>query len=98
VVVIRHAQGEMSHLCHLQLGSVSVRVGDTVVRGQTIGRCGASGNSVEPHLHFVLRVGPTSGCLSIPTRFDGVRIVRADPSAPAVAGVPNVGDVVSPAR
>lgn len=98
VVVIRHAEGELSHLCHLQCGSVTVRPGDAVVRGQVVGRCGASGNAVEPHLHFVLRVGPTSDCLSVPARFEGVRIARARPDAAQRPGVPEAGDVVSPAR
>lgn len=98
VVVIRHAEGEMSHLCHLQRGSVTVRAGDAVVRGQMIGRCGASGNAVEPHLHFVLRVGPTSDCLSVPMRFDGARIQRMDPASRSDPGVPDVGDAVAPAR
>lgn len=37
---------------HLQPGSIRVRVGDRVRRGQVIGLVGNSGNSVGPHLHF----------------------------------------------
>ncbi|WP_310171730.1 M23 family metallopeptidase [Enteractinococcus fodinae] len=39
-------------LCHLQHGSVEVTLGQHVVSGQPIGRCGNSGNSTEPHLHL----------------------------------------------
>ena len=39
-------------LAHLRAGSVTVRVGDLVVRGDRIGDCGNSGNSTEPHLHL----------------------------------------------
>jgi hypothetical protein len=39
-------------LTHLQQGSVEIRVGDRVQAGDRIGRCGNSGNSTEPHLHF----------------------------------------------
>jgi diadenosine tetraphosphate (Ap4A) HIT family hydrolase len=31
-----------------------VRAGDQIAPGQTIGACGNSGNSSEPHLHFHL--------------------------------------------
>ncbi|HEX8627925.1 MAG TPA: M23 family metallopeptidase [Catenuloplanes sp.] len=46
--------GVYAVLAHLQRGSVSVAVGDRVSRGQDIGRCGNSGNSSEPHVHFQL--------------------------------------------
>lgn len=39
-------------LCHLRRGSVAVRAGQEVVAGETVGRCGNSGNSTEPHLHL----------------------------------------------
>jgi hypothetical protein len=37
---------------HLQPGSISVRAGDTVRKGQVIARVGNSGNRLAPHLHF----------------------------------------------
>ena len=37
---------------HLQPGSVAVKTGDQVQRGQLVGRIGNSGNSATPHLHF----------------------------------------------
>lgn len=40
---------------HLQMGSVAVKVGDRVGRGQVIARLGSSGSSsIGPHLHFHL--------------------------------------------
>jgi len=57
-VVIRHAGGEYSHYAHLKQGSVRVKAGDTVARGQAIGQLGQTGNSTEPHLHFQLTDGP----------------------------------------
>lgn len=51
-VVIKHADEEYSFLAHLKKGSICVSVGDSVERGEEIGRCGHSGMSSEPHLHF----------------------------------------------
>jgi hypothetical protein len=39
---------------HLQLGSLQVKKGDNVRRGQVIALVGNTGNSTEPHLHFQL--------------------------------------------
>lgn len=57
-VILRHAGEEYSQYLHLKPGSVRVRPGDAVRRGQPIGQLGHSGNSTEPHLHFQLTDGP----------------------------------------
>jgi murein DD-endopeptidase MepM/ murein hydrolase activator NlpD len=41
----------------LKRDSVRVKAGQTVKQGQEIGRCGNSGNSTEPHLHFQFQNG-----------------------------------------
>lgn len=57
-VMIRHREHEVSVLAHLMQGSVRVKVGDAVKQGDAIGRCGNSGNSSEPHLHYHLQNTP----------------------------------------
>jgi murein DD-endopeptidase MepM/ murein hydrolase activator NlpD len=54
-VVIRHSDREYSVVAFLKRGSVKVRVGDAVQRGQVIGQCGSSGAATEPSLHFHLQ-------------------------------------------
>ena len=54
-VVLRHGEGEYSLLAHLVPGSLRVRPGDRVRRGDVLGLCGSSGHSTEPHLHFQLQ-------------------------------------------
>jgi len=54
-VVIEHRTNEFSVLAHFQRGSVAVKAGDQVKRGQLLGKCGNSGNSSEPHLHYHLQ-------------------------------------------
>jgi len=74
-VVIRHADSEYSLLAHLRPGSVAVEPGDHVARGQQIGRCGHSGNSSEPHLHFQVQDRPDfTMATSLPIQFDNVTV------------------------
>lgn len=54
-ILIRHADKEYGLLAHLKHGSVRVKPGDIVKRGQHIADCGNSGNSSEPHLHFQIQ-------------------------------------------
>ena len=54
-VIVRHG-AVFSEYVHLQRGSLRVRVGDVVKRGQLLARCGNSG-AETPHLHWALRLG-----------------------------------------
>ena len=68
-ILLDHGQGEFSLLAHLQPDSILVTVGQQVRRGEALARCGNSGNSSEPHLHFQLQQGAsftTSPGLPIP--------------------------------
>jgi hypothetical protein len=64
-VLIRHVTGEISELLHLQPASAAVKKGQWVARGQQVGRCGNSGYSSGPHLHYNLirRRGGQVDCL-----------------------------------
>jgi peptidase M23-like protein len=44
---------------HLIPGSLKVKLGDVVKRGQILARLGNSGNSTEPHLHFQIADAPS---------------------------------------
>lgn len=54
-VVLDHVSGEFSFFAHLQRGSVAVQRGTQVRTGDMLGRCGNSGHSSEPHLHYHLQ-------------------------------------------
>lgn len=56
-VILDIGQGRYAFYAHLQPGSLRVRTGDRVRRGQVLGLVGNSGNSTEPHLHFHLSDG-----------------------------------------
>jgi murein DD-endopeptidase MepM/ murein hydrolase activator NlpD len=51
-VILRHAPHEYTEFRHLAAGSVGLKPGDVVRRGELIGRCGNSGNAGTPHLHL----------------------------------------------
>ena len=72
-VVLSLGSGEYAFLCHLMPGSMKVRPGDKVVRGQVLAKVGNSGNSTGPHLHFQLTDGPSiSYAGSLPAYFRDV--------------------------
>ncbi|HEX2946138.1 MAG TPA: M23 family metallopeptidase [Clostridia bacterium] len=74
-ILIRHAEGEYSLLAHLQPGSIRVKKGDAVKRGQCLALCGNSGNSSEPHLHFQLQSGVSFySSAGLPIEFDNISI------------------------
>jgi hypothetical protein len=60
-VIIRHEDFLFTSLCHLKKDSVSVKVGERVKEGDVIGKCGNSGRSPYPHLHFQVQETPYIG-------------------------------------
>lgn len=57
-VVLALGHGQFAHYLHLQPGSVHVKVGQRVRRGQLLARIGSSGDAREPHLHFEVTTSP----------------------------------------
>ena len=84
-IIIDHLNGEFSFMVHFKQHSIIVSVGDTVVKGQEVGKAGNSGNSTEPHLHYHMQTTSNTGTgLGLPTQFlnyyaDDVLIERGEP-------------------
>jgi murein DD-endopeptidase MepM/ murein hydrolase activator NlpD len=57
MVIIKTSNNEFVVFCHFKNGSVLVKEGQQIKRGQLLGHCGNSGQSSEPHLHFHLQNG-----------------------------------------
>jgi len=51
-VIIKTENNEYLFFAHFKQHSIKVKQGDRITQGQTLGLCGNSGNSSEPHLHF----------------------------------------------
>jgi murein DD-endopeptidase MepM/ murein hydrolase activator NlpD len=60
-IVIRHPQGLLTIYGHMYRSGVRVKPGQTVKKGDLIGRVGADGQSFGPHLHFAVARGMTNG-------------------------------------
>jgi len=56
-IIVDLGHGRYALYAHLQPGSLKVKLGDHVKRGQVLALVGNSGNSIEPHLHFQLTNG-----------------------------------------
>jgi murein DD-endopeptidase MepM/ murein hydrolase activator NlpD len=95
--------GFTAFYAHLQPGSVRVKVGDRVRRGQVLGLVGNSGNSTGPHLHFqISRGGSILGSEGVPFVYREYQRVTGPLGTPPtdarperVRGeIPLLGDVV----
>jgi hypothetical protein len=95
-VIVEHGRGRFALYAHLQPGSLRVKLGDRVRRGQVLGRLGNSGNSDAPHMHFHLcDANSPLGCEGLPyvmERFEllgklelGDDLGKARPWTPKVA-------------
>ena len=81
-VAIDLGGGRFAFYEHLQRGSVAVKTGERVRRGQVVARLGGSGStSIGPHLHFhVADTHSTLGAEGLPfvfRRFDQVGVFRS---------------------
>lgn len=54
-IKIKHSNGMYTLYAHLKYGSVKVKKGDKVTKGQVIGYMGATGRATGAHLHFEVR-------------------------------------------
>jgi murein DD-endopeptidase MepM/ murein hydrolase activator NlpD len=75
-VIIDIGGGKYAFYAHLKPGSIRVKRGDRVTRGQVVGLVGNSGNSTEPHLHFHISDGNSPlGSEGVPYRQEAFDIV-----------------------
>jgi Peptidase family M23 len=94
-VIVDHLNGEYSWFGHLKQGSVRVRVGQHVRRGDIIAQMGASGDSLFPHLHYELRNGVGAKEVDgLPSYFTNFRRLRSGGPIVVKEGQVDTGDVV----
>ncbi|HEY0157620.1 MAG TPA: M23 family metallopeptidase [Thermoanaerobaculia bacterium] len=97
VVIIDHGSGEFSVLGHMRQGSVPVKTGERVKRGQKIGELGASGDAMFPHLHYQLQRDAKTG-EGLPSYFRDFKRFTGKSWVRVKRGHVDTGDVVESAR
>jgi murein DD-endopeptidase MepM/ murein hydrolase activator NlpD len=70
IVILALGNGGFAYYAHLQPGSLRVKSGDRVRRGQVLGLLGNSGNSDAPHLHFHMSDNDSLASEGLPYAFD----------------------------
>ena len=94
-VVIDLGNGQFAGYYHLQPGSLSVKTGDRVRRGQLLARVGNSGDARWPHLHFqVTDKADVMASEGLPHLFDSYRIKTGGQQWEKRTGEYPMGDVV----
>ena len=74
-VTLRVGPGLYLLYAHMKRGSVRVRVGQRVRRGQMLGQLGNSGNSATPHLHLQVQTRPSFASDGLPFVFGRFRFL-----------------------
>lgn len=94
-IIIKHAEGLYSKMCHLRKNSFKVKTGDYVMQGDVVAACGNSGRSPEPHLHFQVQATPFVGSKTISYPFASFMTNKNDKPGMAEFAIPGETELVS---
>jgi biotin carboxyl carrier protein len=95
-VIIQHTSKEYSVLAYLKQGSIRVKVGDKVARGQVLALCGSSGSATEPVLHYHLQDSPYLQAASgVKFYFERAFVISKDKKDLKLLLLPAVGQILS---
>jgi len=64
-IILNHLNGLFSQISHIKKDSFGVFIGQYVTKGTYLARCGNSGRSPEPHIHFQLQTIPVVGAKTL---------------------------------
>ena len=96
-IVIQHSSKEYSVLAFLKQGSIHVKVGDKINRGQVVAQCGNSGNATEPVLHYHLQDSPRlQTAQGVKFYFERLMVNKEGKKQLHSIHRPEIGEVVSP--
>jgi hypothetical protein len=91
--VIMQSGDIFAGFAHLVPGSVAVEAGQSVRRGDVLGRVGHTGNSTSPHLHFQLMDSPElMTAKGVPCAFRAYEVLRDGSWESVENGVPRKVD------
>jgi murein DD-endopeptidase MepM/ murein hydrolase activator NlpD len=79
-IMIEHSENEHSACLHLRTGSVRMKEGDVVRRGQHIADVGNTGDSFGAHLHFqIMDLPDLVRGRSLPFEFENIKVSLSEP-------------------
>ena len=94
-VIIKHNDYLYAKLSHLKYHSLEVKAGDFVKKGQQIGRCGNSGRSPFPHLHFQFQLTPHIGSKTFDYPFGHYLLKKGNSFSLQSFDFPKTGEIVT---
>jgi murein DD-endopeptidase MepM/ murein hydrolase activator NlpD len=98
-VLIDHQNGEFIILPHMRIGTVHVKAGDRVHRGDVLGEVGFSGDAIFPHVRFALLSGPDiHSNEGVPCYFDHLTRLFGDKRIRVDRSSLDTGDIVEDAN
>lgn len=94
-LVIEHENKTYGIYWHMQPGSITVNLGDTVQRGDVIAQVGNTGNSSDPHVHFQVSTDWSLGYPMDEIEYPSMQIRFQDANHPSGCWLPRVGEPMS---
>ena len=95
-IIIQHFNREYSVLAFLKQGSIRVRVGDKVTRGQVIAQCGGSGSATEPVIHYHLQDSPyLQTAKGIKFYFERAMVTKEGKKELKLIHLPGIGETIN---
>ncbi|QDU63060.1 Glycyl-glycine endopeptidase LytM precursor [Planctomycetes bacterium Pan216] len=94
-IILKLANGPFALYAHLKPGSLRVKSGQRVKRGEVIAQVGNTGNTSAPHLHFHVMSRPSAlGSNGIPYVIDAFEVTGIVPSIDTYNKMEDEGGVV----
>jgi hypothetical protein len=76
-VILALPNGQFAYYAHLKPGSITVKEGDFVTKGQVIAKLGNTGNTSAPHLHLhIMETASSLGSNGLPYVFEEYYLIK----------------------
>lgn len=92
-VIIEH-EGAYVEISHFKCESILVKKNDNVTKGQILGKCGNSGRSYQPHIHFQVQTEPFAGAETRFFKFINFIKLNNEEEIIELNKIPKEGDLV----